>query len=257
MSNKSDQIENFDFQLIIDFYKQLNRQGPGSTEITKKALSFIENLPDDAKIADIGCGTGAQTLTLAENTNSNITAIDLSSDFINILNNTIKQKNYQNRISTLVTSMDNLPFEENELDLIWAEGSIYNIGFEKGLNDWRKYIKQGGYIAVSEVSWFTTSRPDEIQNFWDLNYPEIDNISNKVKQMEKVGYAPIAHFILPEYCWLDNFYAPMPPAIESFLEQYQHSEAAKLFIEYQNNEIELYKRNKAYYGYVFYIGKKI
>ena len=29
--------------------------------------------------------------------------------------------------------MDALPFENEELDLIWSEGAIYNIGFEKGV----------------------------------------------------------------------------------------------------------------------------
>ena len=35
-----------------------------------------------------------------------------------------------NRVKGLVGSMDNLPFRDGELDLIWSEGSIYNIGFE-------------------------------------------------------------------------------------------------------------------------------
>jgi hypothetical protein len=40
--------------------------------------------------------------------------------------------------------MDDLPFKEEELDLIWSEGAIYNIGFEKGLREWRKYLKKMG-----------------------------------------------------------------------------------------------------------------
>ena len=63
--------------------------------------------------------------------------------------------NLQERVKGIVGSMDALPFEEEELDLIWSEGAIYNIGFERGLNEWRKYLKTGGYVAVSESSWFT------------------------------------------------------------------------------------------------------
>jgi hypothetical protein len=47
--------------------------------------------------------------------------------------------------------MDNLSFRDEELDLIWSEGAIYNIGFERGLREWRKYLKAEGYIAVSEA----------------------------------------------------------------------------------------------------------
>ena len=63
-------------------------------------------------------------------------------------------------------------------------------------------------IAVSEVSWLTDTRPDEIEQFWNFNYAEIDTISNKIKKMEEAGYTPVAHFILPEYCWLDCFTNP-------------------------------------------------
>jgi hypothetical protein len=37
--------------------------------------------------------------------------------------------------------MDKLDFQLNELDLIWCEGAIYNIGFEKGMNYWNKLKK--------------------------------------------------------------------------------------------------------------------
>ncbi len=41
------------------------------------------------------------------------------------------------------------------------------------------------------------------------NFPEIDNISGKLRIMEQAGYLPIAHFVLPEYCWVVNYYAQM------------------------------------------------
>jgi len=40
----------------------------------------------------------------------------------------------------VVGNMENLPFQNEELDLIWSEGAIYNIGFERGLNKWRKFL---------------------------------------------------------------------------------------------------------------------
>ena len=59
---------------------------------------------------------------------------------------------------------------------MWSEGAIYNIGFERGICEWRKFIKHGGYIAVSEVSWFSDIRPKEIEDFWIDAYSEIDTI---------------------------------------------------------------------------------
>jgi SAM-dependent methyltransferase len=153
--------------------------------------------------------------------------------------------------------MDDLPFKDEELDLIWSEGAIYNIGFERGLNEWRKFLKPNSYIAVSEISWFTEERPTEINDFWNDAYPEIDTIPNKVAQMQKAGYIPVASFILPENCWTEHFYAPQVSAQEIFLKKHAGNKSAEDIIVSERHEMALYHKYKAYYGYVFYIGKKI
>ena len=257
MSNENKSIHEFDINLICEYFSSTERQGPGSPEITIKALSFIDNLSDESRIADIGCGTGGQTMVLAQHTSGKIRGVDLFPTFINLFNSNASKLNLQERVKGIIGSMDNLPFQQEEIDLIWSEGAIYNIGFERGLSEWRKFIKTGGYIAVSEVSWFTDERPTEIDEFWMDAYPEIDTISNKVEKMQKAGYIPVATFILPENCWTEHFYAPQVSAQKVFLKKYAGNRTAEEFIANQRHETQLYYKYKEYYGYVFYIGKKI
>ena len=257
MSNENQSIHEFDFNLICEYFSRLERQGPGSPEVTIKALSFVENLTNESRIADIGCGTGGQTMVLAQHAPGQITGIDLFPTFIDQFNVNTGKLNLQGRVKGVVGSMDNLPFQKEELDLIWSEGAIYNIGFERGLNEWRKFLKQGGYVAVSEASWFTDERPAEIDAFWKDAYPEIDTIPNKVAQVQKAGYIPVATFILPENCWTEHFYALQASAQEAFIKKYAGNKTAEEFIAYQQHEAQLYYKYKEYYGYVFYIGKKI
>jgi len=80
-------------------------------------------------------------MVLGENTSSEIIGIDTWPDFINQFNQNAQIKNLQNRVKGIVGNMESLPFQEEEFDLIWSEGSIYNIGFERGLNEWRKFLK--------------------------------------------------------------------------------------------------------------------
>ncbi|MDP4292121.1 MAG: class I SAM-dependent methyltransferase [Bacteroidota bacterium] len=257
MSAQDKSIHDFDFNLICEYFSSMERQGPGSPEVTIQALSFIDNIAYESRIADIGCGTGGQTIVLAQHLQGRITAIDLFPAFIDKLNSNIRKLNLQDKIEGVVGSMDRLPFQDEELDLIWCEGAIYNIGFERGINEWRKFLKPGGFIAVSEASWFTEERPLEIEKFWQDAYPEIDTISNKVAQMQKAGYIPVAIFVLPEYCWTDQFYALQIPVQEIFLKKYAGNKTAEELVENQRHEAQLYYKYKAYYGYAFYIGKKI
>lgn len=256
MSKEDKSIHDFDINLICEYFSSIERQGPGSPEVTLKALGFIDNLTNASRIADIGCGTGGQTMVLAQHAPGHITGIDLFPAFIELFNQNAAKLNLQDRVSAVVGSMEELPFQNEEMDLLWSEGAIYNIGFERGLKEWRHFLKTGGYIAVSEVSWLTRERPAEIEQFWQDAYPEIDTISNKEKQMQRAGYLLVATFVLPENCWTDHYYIPQVEAQKVFLKKYAGNKTAEEFIANERNEARLYARFKAYYGYVFYIGKK-
>lgn len=257
MSDETKSIHEFDFSLICEYFSAIDRQGPGSPEMTLRALSFIDNLTAGSRIADLGCGTGGQTMILAQNTGAKITGIDLFPVFIDLFNDNARRYYVDDRVKGIVGSMDDLPFGEGELDLVWSEGSIYNIGFEKGLVYWHKFLKPGGFVAVSEASWFTEKRPEEINNFWVDAYAGIDTIPNKVAVLQKSGYVPVACFILPENCWTDHFYVKQVKAQEVFLAKHRGNKAAEELVENERREARLYAKYKEYYGYVFYIGKKI
>lgn len=258
MSNENNTvIQEFDFNLICDFFSTTERQGPGSPEVTLKALSFVEDLTEESHIADLGCGTGGQTMTLAQHTPGSITGIDMFPNFINTFNRNAKQLGLQDRVKGIVGSMDSLSFGDEELDLIWSEGAIYNIGFERGLSEWRRYLKTGGYVAVSDVSWFTNEHPAEIYDYCMANFPEMDRIPDKISMILKAGYKPVAAFMLPETCWTDHFFAPLAKAEELFLKKHAGNKAAEKLVELQHEEEEIYRKYKEYFGYVFYIAKKI
>ena len=256
MNNDNNTIREIDVNLICNLFLNTERQGPGSPETTIKALSFVDNLTDRSQIADLGCGTGGQTMVLAQHAPGHITGIDFFPGFIDRFNENAGKLNLQDRVKGVVGSMDDLHFQEEELDLIWCEGAVYNIGFERGLNEWRRYLKKGGYLAVSENAWLTGERPAEISDFWMEVYPEMDTIPNKVAQVQKAGYIPVATFVLPETCWTENYYIPLAKAREIFIRRHAGDKNVEELIKFQHYEEELYNKYKEFYGYVFFIAKK-
>lgn len=248
-------IYEFDLSLIANFFSRLDRQGPGSDEQTLKALNFFDTSRSDLRIADLGCGTGRQTEVLARHLGGTITAVDLLPEMIEGLQARLKRTDLADKVIPLVGSMDALPFEEESLDLIWAEGSIYNIGFEKGLTTWRRLLKPGGVVAVTECSWLVASRLPSTDYIRE-NFPDIGTPAAKVRILENAGYIPLAHFILPQSCWTEHYFAAVATRIPGFLEEQKHSPAAVRMTKLMREEIEHYRLHGTDYGYVFYIGQK-
>jgi len=246
-----------EMELLVDFHKNAERQGPGSNADTFKALNLLDlDKNRELKVADIGCGTGAQTMVLAQNLNAKITAVDLFPEFLEKLNGNAERLGLQDKIDTLEKSMDDLPFGSEEFDLIWSEGAIYIIGFEEGIKKWKECIKPGGYIAVSEITWTTNSRPQEIEDHWNEEYPEIDLASRKMDILEENGFSPVGYFYLPESSWLKNYYEPIEARIDEFLNNHNYSDQAKEIVEAEQNEINKYRKYKDFFSYGFYIARK-
>ena len=244
-------------KLLIDLHKQGHRQGPGGDAETELALNLaMVDRSSPLKVADIGCGTGASTLVLAKHLNARITAVDFLQDFLDVLKEKAESLEMADRISTLACSMDNLPFADEELDVIWSEGAIYNIGFEKGIANWRPYLKAGGLLVASEITWITDSPPQELHDHWVGEYPEIDVASAKIRVLETHGYSPIGYFVLPDHCWLDQYYRPMQARFEDFLNRNGNSEEARAIVAAEQREIDLYETYKAYIGYGVYVARK-
>jgi SAM-dependent methyltransferase len=209
------------------------------------------------KVADIGCGTGASTILLAKELDAEITAVDFLPEFLDELQTRAKEHGVAERIKTLSCSMDALPFSDEEFDVIWSEGAVYNMGFEAGVSAWSRFLKPGGKLVVSEITWLSAMRPPEVQAHWDEEYPEIDVASAKIGILEQHGFCPEAYFYLPTYCWIENYYRPMQNRFDAFLERHGQSHQAKAIVEAERLEIALYEKYRGYYSYGVYIAKKI
>lgn len=192
--------------LLLEAHIGLDRQGPGSPETIDLALSFLGPLDRYKKTADLGCGTGGQTMLLAKRLSGEITGLDMFPDFVAKLNETAKSRGYGDRVKGIVGKMENLPFEPGSLDLIWSEGAIDNIGFGKGLSHWRKFLHTGGAAAVSCPSWITNDRPAEVNKFWSDAGSRLDPVEKNITILQECGFEFIAAFVLSEKCWTDNYY---------------------------------------------------
>jgi len=239
-------------ELFYEMFKQMPRQGPGKSEYTKKALSFCA-IPDSPQILDIGCGTGAQTLSLAENTDGRITAVDNYGPFLEELRKEAKKSGLSEKIQTTQSDMNQLSLKQ-KFDLIWCEGAIFIIGFDKGLREFKKLLKPGGFMAVTEVAWIKQNPPRGAVAYWEKEYPAITDVVGNIHIIRSAGYELVHHFIMPQDAW-DEFYSALKDITIQMQEKYKDNKEAEKVIDYAVKEIEAYEKFSEFYGYVFFIMK--
>lgn len=245
-----------EFDLLIESHLDLTRQGPGSDEATIQALHFVKGLDANSKIADIGCGTGTQTFVLANNTAGNIAGVDMIPAFVEKFNQRVEMLNLENRVNAVVGDALALGFEKESLDLIWSEGMIDSLGFEKTLSYWNAFLKKDGYVSVTSPSWLTKNKPEEIAKFWTDAGSGLYSIEDNVASMQRAGFSVVAVFTLDEECWMEGYFIPRMAAEKILSEKYPNNTLVKSYIASMKYEVDLYLKHKQDYGYVFYIGKK-
>lgn len=244
--------------IFFEIHKDIPREGPGDDASTKKAFKSLKGLSDSPTILDIGCGPGMQTLELARNTNGKVTALDMHQPFLDDLKESVNDEKLTHKVETIKGSMFTLEdhFNEASFDVIWSEGAIYIIGFEEGLRAWQPFLKKGGFIAVTELSWLKRDRPKEINDFWENDYPGMKTIEENLKVVDSTGYELVDHFVLPESSWYDHYYYPLEKRIAMLREQHVNSDEWQKALDESLKEIEMYRKYSQYYGYVFYIMRK-
>jgi ubiquinone/menaquinone biosynthesis C-methylase UbiE len=243
-------------KIFWEVHSGLPREGPGDNESTRKAYMMLEDLPENPRILDVGCGSGMQTIELAKLSDGQIDALDNHEPFLEDLKLRAEKEGVSGNIRVVKGDMTNLSYEEGSFDLIWSEGAIFVIGFEKGLLEWRRLLTDKGYLVVSEMTWLRSDVPEEASAFMKqvyLGYPEIKTSEENIEIARNSGYLVVDFFVLPSKSWWDNYYTPIEAKLPALKTNYRDDKEALKFIAFEEIEIEMFRKYSDYYGYVFYI----
>jgi ubiquinone/menaquinone biosynthesis C-methylase UbiE len=240
-------------EIFFEIHSGLPREGPGDFESTKLAFESIPKLPEQTKILDVGCGPGKQTVDLAKISNAQITAVDNHQPFLEALKDKMEEENLEDKITPVLGDMFNLNFTEKSFDAIWSEGAIYIMGFEDGLNKWKRFLKDDGYIAVTEASWLKSNPPEELRKFWQEGYPDMKTVEGNLEIIEKSGFRVIDYFVLPESAWWDEYYYYVQKRVDTLKKKYKDNPKVLSVLTMEETEMELYRKYSDFYGYVFFI----
>ena len=246
----------FDFEILHQIHKDMPRQGAGRNKYTQKAYEMIPRI-NKPKILDIGCGPGMQTIKLAKMSDGNVIGIDVFEQYLDQLRELIKKENLEDRVKAENMSMTEINYPEKSFDIIWAEGSIFIIGFEKGLLEWKKFVKDKGFIAIHDMAYTRDDPPKELEDFWQSTYPDIKTVSENIEIIKKSGYKVLGHFPLPDDAWWEFYYNPLQKRLKIFKEKFKDNPKGMEFIKFTELEMEMHKKYNKWYASVFYVMQKL
>jgi len=201
---------------------------------TRRAFQMLPKI-ENPHILDIGCGSGVPTIELAKLSDGEIIGIDINQSLLDKLNKKIEEEGFSGRVKTVKCSLLEMDFPNESFDISWAEGSIWIIGFEKGLKEWRRLLKPNGFLVVHD---------------------EIRTVSNRLKKIPSCGYKLINHFSLPEDAHWTEYYRPLETRIKELYMKYKNNSEALKILKKHQNEIDMVKKNPKEHSSAFYVMQK-
>lgn len=201
---------------------------------TRKAFRMLPEI-DKPQILDVGCGSGVPTMELARLSNGEIIGLDINQDLLDVLARKIEKAGLSDRVKAVKCSIFDMEFLDESFDIIWAEGSIYVIGFKRGLQEWKRFLKPNGFMVIHD---------------------EKGNINEKLEQISSCGYELLGYFILNEDTWWAEYFAPLEKLIGET--QTKYADDAKVPGELHNaqQEIDMFKKNPERNSSVYFVTKK-
>lgn len=242
-------------EIFFEVYENLPRQGPGNRACADRALGFCRGLPEFPAILDLGCGTGGQTLQLADLTSGSIVAIDNHAPSIQRLQTAIVKRGFSQRVRAIVRDIARSKQPPGSFDLIWSEGALYNIGLRTALRVCHGLLRPGGYLAFTNPVWRKKNPPPTVKDSFDLDYPAMGWLAGDVAAIQDSGFELIGHFTLPEEAWWDEFYTPMEARIAELRSEYASDNEALVILDRLAEEPEMHRRYSDFYAYEFFVAR--
>lgn len=201
---------------------------------TRKAFRMLPRM-DKPRILDIGCGSGIPTIELAKLSEGEVTGIDIDQLDIDEFSRKIADAGFTDRVQAVCCSMFDMDFADETFDIIWTEGAIYPVGFEKGLREWRRLLKQGRFLVVHD---------------------EQGNVEEKLGQMPDCGYELLGHFLLSEDIWWNEYFVPLEKLVNETQLRYPNDPKIREAVHGSLAELDMFRRNPQQNKSVYFVMKK-
>jgi len=143
------------FDSIAGHYDFLNRLLSFGADIywRRKAIRIIKRFLRPSHILDVACGTGDLAIEASKLDPEKITGIDISEKMLETGRKKINSKGLSHKIELLRGDSENLPFGDNQFDLVMCAFGVRNFSDRmKSLKEMSRVLRNDGVVMILEFS---------------------------------------------------------------------------------------------------------
>jgi SAM-dependent methyltransferase len=254
---KVEDIQKMNYNELIGIVKETNRP-PGGIKTIMEVLNTV-SLDENSKILDIGTSTGFTAIEFARLTKCNVVGIDINQMSLDEAKKRAERLKL-NTASFLKTDATNLPFKENEFDLVFC-GNVTSLipNRKKAFSEYIRVLKEGGFLVATPM-YYRRDPPSLL----------IEKISSAIRteiKIDRKGYwlsffsdNNLQHISIKDFVF-DTINSDRIDLFINNILSREHlgdlsEQVMKLLKEKYGNYISLFSENLRYMGYSLIILRK-
>jgi len=223
--NSSD-ADNFYFHvwggedIHIGIYKSADEPIAAASERTVATMfKELGNLPEKARILDVGAGYGGSARWLARHHGLRVTALNLSE----VENERDREMNREQGLSDLIEVVDgdfeSLPFQADRFDAVWSQDAILHSGDRKQVfSEIDRVLKPGGRFVFTDILQRENASTEALQPVYDrIHLPNLGSIATYDDYAKDLGWEKTGFIAMPEQ--LSRHYQNVHDVLEARYEE--------------------------------------
>lgn len=236
----------------------------GGLKATKELIQLC-HINKNKHILDVGCGAGTTPSHIAKTYGCRVVGVDISQKMIRWSKERAKREGVENRAEFITADAQNLPFKDSLFDALICESvTAFLEDKQRGVGEYVRVTKPGGYVGLNEMNWTKSPPPTELVEYYSrttgakpetsdgwIELLEGSGLRNIVVRTYKLS---LLNDIINGIRRLGS--KDFSRAFSRFLSLYISSPAFRRYIKETTPPLKITKDVLKYLGYGIYVGKK-
>ena len=178
---------------MLHLIDQLHTGGLNST----KAQADLVGITGAMRILDAGCGIGGGSRFLVDNYGCHVDAIDLTPQYVEAAMRLNSLCGIDDKIAVRVGSVTNLPFPDQNFDVVWSQNVTMNVEDKRGMfSEAYRVLKPGGRFTFTHAAHGSAGEPYyPLPWARDPSYSFLGTPEEILETLKQVGFSIVKSLI--------------------------------------------------------------